>query len=56
MWPQFILLAMVFMCIGINCAKNGESTTYDGLGTVINRLVVLGLLYWGGFFDCFLTP
>ena len=55
MLPQFILLAMMFVGLGMSMAKHGEPDKYNGWASLVTKLILLGLLWWGGFFDCFLS-
>ena len=51
--PQLIYLALAFMDIGVETVKHGEPK--DGIhnfwATVMARTLMIGLLYWGGFFS-----
>lgn len=49
MWPQFILITFMFIGLGVNVAKDGEPTVYDGLASLISVIITIGLLWWGGF-------
>jgi hypothetical protein len=52
MWPQLIYLALTFIGLGILLTQFGERKTgTHGWGEIFATIVVLGLLYWGGFFD-----
>lgn len=50
--PQIIFLFMMFLGIGISMARFGQQKTdcYDLTDVLIGPLIVIGLLYWGGFF------
>jgi len=56
-WPQVIYLATVFFALGISIAEHGKPKEgkNNSLGFFIGLLIQLSLLYWGGFFDCFLS-
>ena len=58
MTPQIILLCIALINIVVSAIKHGEpkdktSSTYNFWITLGNILVLLGLLYWGGFFQVF---
>jgi hypothetical protein len=56
MIPQLIFLFLLTLGLGISFAKHGEeksSPNYNGWHSVINFIVTVGILYWGGFFDVF---
>ena len=55
MLAQFILLALMFLGLGVTIAKHGEPTEHDGWVTFISMIINLSLLWWGGFFYCFLS-
>lgn len=50
--PQFIYLGLFFVGLGITLSRFGEPKRdhYDW-GDIIASFVILGLLYWGGFFS-----
>lgn len=50
--PQIIFLALTFISSGIYLAKHGEPKTgaYNFGISLLSDAIVLGLLYWGGFF------
>jgi hypothetical protein len=51
-WPQGIYLALVFLSLGIGIANHGRPRPpYNGGLHVVGVLIVLPLLYWGGFFS-----
>jgi len=53
-WPQIIYLALMFLGLGISAANNEKQRTPESFGfTLLNKIWMLALLYWGGFFDVF---
>lgn len=49
--PAIIILGLVFLDIVAAMALHGKSKGKWNAGmTVLNSAIVLGLLYWGGFF------
>lgn len=50
--PQIIMIILQVLGIGIHLARHGEETndTYNFITRTFSALVVIGLLYWGGFF------
>lgn len=50
MIPQIIVLGLMFIHIGINTQKDSISF----MASVLSQAIMMGLLYWGGFFDVFL--
>lgn len=55
MWPQVVFLAMTLVGLGIALQRHGQprTGTESIWGSLIGQAIVLGLMYWGGFFDCF---
>ena len=54
-WPQITFLCLVILEMGFVIAKNGEKKTgtsayYNLWNSLISTGIVLGILYWGGFF------
>jgi hypothetical protein len=52
--PQIIVIALSFIGIGIEIAKDGqmkEPKKYNAKVHIIATIITLSLLYWGGFFD-----
>lgn len=43
--PQFILLILMTMSLGMNVA-----TSEKPFISILNYLIIMGLLWWGGFF------
>jgi len=54
MTPQLIYLCLVFMSLGINISEHGkiEEKPKNAWYSILSISIGLGLLYWGGFFDC----
>jgi len=52
-WPQGIYLALIFLTIGINLARDGQprNVNYSFSAAVIAASISFSLLYWGGFFS-----
>lgn len=52
-WPQGILLTMMLIGEGISLSKYGQKKqdSYDIIDVLVAPLIMLGLLYWGGFFS-----
>jgi hypothetical protein len=50
--PQLIFLALIVLNLGIVMAKNGQprSGKHSFVANLIADGLLLGLLYWGGFF------
>lgn len=50
--PQIILLLLMASGLGIDLSKHGEEKKgkYNVLNTIIAQLLMLVLLWWGGFF------
>ncbi|ENY8698221.1 hypothetical protein J4G23_00615 [Clostridioides difficile] len=51
--PQILVIIIYFMQLGVSLANNGkvkEMKISFGVST-ISKLVIFGLLYWGGFFS-----
>lgn len=53
MIPQIILLTLMAMGLGINLVNHGEPKEGNNnvLYNIIATAVILGLLFWGGYFD-----
>ena len=50
--PQIIMMAMIGVTLGIDLASHGkprEGKINFGI-TLISKTILVGLLYWGGFF------
>lgn len=52
LWPQYTLLALVLIGVGVSMARYGEPKrdTYGIYEAFIGPSILLGLLYAGGFF------
>lgn len=52
-WPEGILLGILVSEFGFQVAKHGEprTTAHDANYYLFTVLVLVGLLYWGGFFS-----
>jgi hypothetical protein len=50
--PQIIFLALTFLALGSSLAKHGEpkNGTYNFGTQLVAEIIIIGLLYWGGFF------
>ncbi len=59
MWPQILVLGFFLITLGMSIADHGKVKEVKELKpenawvTLIAKLVVLFVLYQGGFFDCF---
>lgn len=51
-WPQAIMLALILVGMGSSLAKYGKPKTdsYDLIDVLVGPSLILGLLFWGGFF------
>lgn len=50
--PAIIIIALAFMDLGYYIAKHGQSRgNFYWPAKVVDMGVLLGLLYWGGFFN-----
>lgn len=52
-WPQIILLATLAIGFGVTLSRFGQPKRdkYDFTDLIIGPGILLGLLYWGGFFS-----
>lgn len=50
-WPQFLLIALVCLNLGIVTALDGKPTTHKAGPEVVGAAVFFLLLWWGGFFS-----
>jgi hypothetical protein len=50
--PQIIVVVLMALGAGLHLAKHGErkDERYNFVSDCIGSCVLLGLLYWGGFF------
>lgn len=53
MWPQIIVIILMSVEVGCSMMQHGEPKRgeYSVWSTILSMAVVVGLLYWGGFFD-----
>lgn len=51
-WPEGIFLALTFMALGLSMSRHGQTraVTENFAGSFVANMIVIGLLYWGGFF------
>ena len=51
-WAQGTLLFIIVIEFAIHCQKSGEPRlAYSPVRYVLDTAILLGLLYWGGFFS-----
>lgn len=50
--PQAIMIVLILIGVGVSVARFGQQKkdTYDWVDVLVGPLLMLGLLYWGGFF------
>jgi len=51
--PQFIYLGLTLVALGIEIARHGEPKKpgkHNAVAALISGSLLVGLLYWGGFF------
>ncbi len=54
MWPQIIWIMTSFTGLGVNLSNYVRDDNIKGIfADIISLIISYGLLYWGGFFDCF---
>lgn len=54
MLPQIIFLVLISLDMGIAIAKHKQpKNNYNIWDSLIGQLIILLLLYWGGFFNVF---
>ncbi len=51
MWPVYTYLALMLIGLGVSLAKHGEYVKINFWSTLTSSLVILFLLYKGGFFN-----
>ena len=51
MWPVYTYLVITLIGLGVSLAKYGEYVKVNFWSTLISSLIVLFLLYKGGFFN-----
>ena len=51
--PQIIIVALMVLNIGVSLARYGQAKrdTYDLADVLFAPAIMLGILYWGGFFS-----
>jgi hypothetical protein len=56
MIPQILMLLLLAFSAGISVTNAGKPNTgtHKVLPDIVGLLLLLGLMAWGGFFDCFL--
>jgi len=56
MIPQIIFIAFVFIEIGYTIVKHGKQKErkFNATNTTIAWLIIMAILYCGGFFNCFI--
>lgn len=52
-WPQAIYLFLLFGGVALSVIKHDQPREgrYDGNLAIITGVLMIGLLYWGGFFS-----
>jgi hypothetical protein len=52
-WPQGIMITLLFLGLLIYAVKDGEPRTDKWKFSIkaVDVMIILGLLYWGGFFN-----
>jgi hypothetical protein len=51
-WPPIIILMLMALSFGINCAKAGQSRpAYSPVADLVGSAITGAILYWGGFFE-----
>lgn len=58
MEAQIFYLIMLVMGFGIVCHRHGKPKEMQDVNVwvwLIQRVLIAVVLYWGGWFDCFLT-
>ena len=51
MWPVYTYLVLMLIGLGVSLAKHGEYVKINFWSTLTSSLVILFLLYKGGFFN-----
>lgn len=54
-WPIYAYLALMLIGLGVALAKHGEYTKINFWSTLISTLLVMFLLYKGGFFNALIN-
>ncbi|KKL54264.1 hypothetical protein LCGC14_2267100 [marine sediment metagenome] len=58
MTPQIIYIVLFFIGFGLNCHGHGKPVKYpttDVWTWLVARGCFAALLWWGGWFDCFVS-
>lgn len=50
-WAVYTYVAIILFCLGTNLANHGKKTTINFWNVLITQLILMFLLYKGGFFD-----
>ena len=50
-WPELIYLVLICLGLGVSIAQHGQMVERDATSAIIGVVIVLSLLYWGGFFS-----
>lgn len=53
-WPQAIYFALILVGIGLELARHGQvrkPSRHNAWTTIVASLLILALLWWGGFFS-----
>ena len=50
-WPQILILFLYGASWAISLAKNGQTTRYSAMSNTISVVILMALLWWGGFFS-----
>lgn len=50
-WPEWILMTLCVIDLLFHVSKNGELREYNATYKVIDLVIMLLLLQWGGFFS-----
>ena len=54
MWPQLIYLGLIILALGLHIGLHGQpQKNYNAFTQLVSSIISVGILYWGGFFDCF---
>ena len=54
MIAKFVLLGLTTLSLGMGLASHGkERKPHNGWVSLVSYILILSLLYWGGFFDNF---
>ncbi len=55
MIPQILVIVLMTLGAGIVLAKDGQEKKgkYSFVAALVSDAIMIGLMYWGGFFDVF---